>query len=200
MNRSELKALAKVQIKGRIGVLFVCMLLVTLAGSISSVIPVVGYIAYLLFYPALMVGYNLVHYNLANGQEPKVEDLFSRFSSWSNAFVYSIVNGLFVFLWSLLFIIPGIVKALSYSMGYYILIENPEMSGMEALNKSKEIMHGHKMELFLLYLSFVGWTLLSVLACGIPLIYVGPYMNQTLVNFYLNIKPQEKVIETEVVF
>ena len=90
--------------------------------------------------------------------------------------------------WSLLFVIPGIVKSFAYSMSYYILADNPELTAKEALNKSKEMMNGHKWDLFVLNLSFFWWYLLVGITFGIAAIYVVPYMNATIVNFYNSIK------------
>ena len=91
---------------------------------------------------------------------------------------------LFIFLWMLLFFIPGIVKSLAYSMAPYLLLDHPEMGWKEALAESQRMMDGRKGRLFLLELSFIGWILLSALTCGILLIYVIPYMQMTIANYY----------------
>ncbi len=85
-------------------------------------------------------------------------------------------------LWSLLFVIPGIIAAYRYSMALYVLIDNPELGALECLRRSKEMMRGNKFKLFVLELSFIGWILLAT----IPLvnIYVMPYMETTVCNFY----------------
>ena len=94
-------------------------------------------------------------------------------------------QSLFVFLWSLLFIIPGIVKSYSYMLVPYILAEDPSVPAMEALKRSEQIMEGHKMEAFILDLSFIGWHLLSVLTLGIlELFYVAPYQHSTNAAYY----------------
>ena len=91
---------------------------------------------------------------------------------------------IFTFLWSLLFVIPGIIKGISYSQSYFILAENPDMTASEALNESKRIMDGHKWEYFVLQLSFLGWTILASFTFGILFIWLVPYMECTLVNYY----------------
>ena len=92
--------------------------------------------------------------------------------------------GLWTFLWSLLFFIPGIIKAYSYAMTPYILAAYPDVKAKDALKLSMRIMEGHKLELFILNLSFIGWTILSSFTCGILLIlYVGPYMQTTIVGY-----------------
>ena len=83
----------------------------------------------------------------------------------------------------------------SYSMAMYIWSENKEMGALEAISKSKEIMDGHKMDLFVLYLSFIGWILLGCITFGIAYIYVIPYMDATLANFYRAINPQTTVYD-----
>ncbi len=93
--------------------------------------------------------------------------------------------GLWTFLWSLLFIIPGIIKFYSYAMTPYILAAYPDVSATDALKLSMRIMNGHKAELFVLHLSFIGWAFLSSFTCGILLIlYVGPYMQTAIVGYY----------------
>ena len=95
---------------------------------------------------------------------------------------------IFTCLWSLLFIIPGIIKAISYYMAYFVLADNPELSAKEALDESKRITSGHIGDLFVLYLSFISWVLLGAITCGLALIYVVPYMQTTMANYYLELK------------
>lgn len=115
------------------------------------------------------------------------------------AFKVSFFTTLFTFLWSLLLIVPGIIKSFSYAMAMYIWSENKEMGALEAINKSKKMMDGHKMDYFVLGLSFIGWILLGCITLGIALIYVIPYMETTMANFYNSIKDSEPVqIETPV--
>ena len=94
------------------------------------------------------------------------------------------------FLWSLLFIIPGIIAAYRYSMSLYIILENPDMGANAALAESSRIMNGHKWEYFVLQLSFILWALLGVVTFGIALLWVTPYMELTYAAFYNRIKPQ----------
>jgi len=128
-----------------------------------------------------------------NRQTPEAKDAFSGFDDFWTAFKTTFLTGLFTFLWSLLFIIPGIIKGYSYSMAMYIVAENPGISALDAIDRSKKMMDGHKMELFVLYLSLYGWALLTVITLGIAGIWTIPYMNATLANFYNEIKPQETV-------
>lgn len=93
-----------------------------------------------------------------------------------------------VALWSLLFFIPGIIMAFAYAMTPYILEDNPEISAWDASTKSREMMKGHKFDLFYLYLSFIGWGILAILTCGIGFIWLIPYMQLAEVSFYNDLK------------
>lgn len=93
-----------------------------------------------------------------------------------------------VFLWSLLLIVPGIIKSFSYAMTPYIMVEHPEYSASEAINASCELMRGHKWELFCLYLSFIGWAFLSVITCCIGFFWLEPYISVAQAAFYKELK------------
>jgi len=97
---------------------------------------------------------------------------------------------LYTLLWTLLLIVPGIIKGLSYSMTCFILVDEPELSPEQAICKSMRMMEGHKMELFLLGLSFIGWIFLSVITLGLGYFAVMPYMYATFAGFYLNLKEE----------
>lgn len=190
MTRAEIKSLAKSHIKGSIGILFVMSLVV----GIISGIPMVG----IVLIPGLELSLVMVYLNLTYGKKPNLEDLIGGIKKLGKAWCLTLLVGVFTFLWSLLFWIPGIIKALSYSMSFYILADDPSLTASQALEISKEITKGHKMEIFVLELSFIGWMLLSVITCGIALIYVIPYMETTMANFYQTIKPP--VIQAEPVW
>lgn len=112
-------------------------------------------------------------------------DLFDAFGMFFKFLWLTILMGIFVFLWSLLLWIPGIIAAYRYRMAYYIMIDNPEFSAMECIRRSKEMMRGHKGELFVLDLSFILWNILTI----IPFVslYVTPYIEVTNANFYNNL-------------
>lgn len=198
MNRAELKSLAKQQIKGNIGTLFLVTLVIYLVSYALNLIPVAGSIASLLLAPALGLGVVSIYLGLAQGKKPTVGDLFSKFDQFWPAFKVDFLVGLFTLLWTLLFYIPGIVKGLSYSMANYILAENPGIGAREAINRSKAMMEGHKMELFVLELSFIGWLLLVGITFGIAAIWVTPYMNATVTNFYNKIKTEQADFQNRV--
>lgn len=188
MNRAELKSLAKQQIKGKIGTLFLVALVIALITGALGMIPTVGSIASMVITPAFTLATVAIYLKLAKGESVAVGDAFSKFDQFWPAFKVNFLVGLFTALWSLLFYIPGIIKGLSYSQANYILAENPGIGAREAINRSKAMMDGHKMELFVLNLSFIGWYLLCGITFGIAAIWVIPYVNATMTNFYNTVK------------
>lgn len=189
MTRQELKARAKEQIKGNIGQFFLISLVANLIAFALALIPIIGSIASVVVSAAISLAIHIIYLNLCGGGiRPSVGALFDNSTDcWSATKLY-LLQGLYVFLWSLLLIIPGIIKAFAYSQAFYILGENPGMSANETLHRSDAMMKGHKMEYFILELSFYGWVLLTALTLGIAGIWVGPYMNATLTNYYLSLK------------
>ena len=108
--------------------------------------------------------------------------------------ILGLLIGIFTFLWSLLFIIPGIVKSYAYSMAYFIKIDHPEYTATQALDESQKIMKGNKMKLFLLDLSFIGWIILGALCFGIGTLWVTAYMEAAHAEFYRDINGESVII------
>ncbi len=147
-------------------------------------------------------GINLVHFILGgvirqgyavyllkqyDRRDPQTNDLFSQFDRFGDGFCLAFLQGLYIILWSLLLIIPGIIKGYSYAMAPFIMSENPEMTASEAITASMEMMDGHKAELFFLDLSFIGWSILNVLTLGIGSFWLNPYRNASHAAFYRNL-------------
>ncbi len=130
------------------------------------------------------LGYCTFLLNICDYQKASLGDLFSQMGNFLKGFLLPLLTGIFVFLWSLLFIFPGVMKAYSYAMAPYILAENPDMSPLEAIRQSKEMMQGNRFRLFTLQLSFIGWELLALLTCGIGSLFVNPYRDVAMANFY----------------
>ena len=95
--------------------------------------------------------------------------------------------GLYSFLWSLLLVIPGIYASYGYAMTSYILAENPDLTAREAISRSKQLMDGHRLDLFILQLSFIGWAILSALTLGIGSLWLNPYTEAATAAFYRNL-------------
>ncbi len=132
----------------------------------------------------IMIGYDRFNLHLVDRQEAKFGDLFSAFDIFGQAFWLRLRMLLQIIGWTLLLIVPGIIAALRYSMASYIMAEYPGISAGEAIERSKAMMDGHKKELFLLELSFIGWILLSALTLGILSLWVTPYLQATTAVFY----------------
>ena len=193
MNRAELKSQARQQISGKIGILFLISLIIAVISGISAfvlaLVPFIGPLANtLIVMPAFVLSITRVYLGIASNAEPSAEDAFCGFDDFWSAFKVNFLVGLFTYLWSLLFVIPGIVKAFSYSMSMYILAENKGKAALDCINESKAMTNGYKMDLFVLDLSFIGWALLGVLTFGIAFIWIIPYRNATYANAYLRLK------------
>ena len=118
----------------------------------------------------------------ARGRPVAISNLMDGFAVFLRLLILIVLMSVFVFLWSLLLIFPGIIASFRYSQAIYILLDHPEMSPMDCIRESSRLMKGHKWELFVLRLSFIGWALLAL----IPLvsIYVSPYVNLTYAGYY----------------
>lgn len=202
MNRAELKSHAKQVIKGKIGILFLIALIIgaisSVAAFVLSLIPGVGALIYsLIIPPAFTLSFIRVYLNLSAGNNPDIAEAFSGFDDFWSAFKVNFLVSLYTFLWSLLFVIPGIVKGISYSMAMYVLAENKGMSARECINVSKQMTEGHKMDLFVLGLSFIGWYLLGCITFGIAYIWVAPYVSATYAITYSVLKPAKPAVEDQ---
>lgn len=185
---SELKNSAKSQIKGKIGILFLMLLIVLLITNLCQLVPVAGIIGRFVVGSSFTLGMAWVFLKVAGGEGISVGNVFYGFEDFWTAVKGQFFVGLFIGLWSLLLVVPGLIKAYSYSMTFYILAENKGMSVLEAITLSRKMMDGHKMDLFLLFLSFFGWFLLVAITFGIAGIWVAPYFYATVTNFYLSVK------------
>ena len=183
--RALLKANAKENLRGNWGTAILVLLIAHVLLSASSMVVAVGE---LILLGPLETGVALVFLKLSYREPAEVGDLFQPFQNFVNTFFAGFLSAIFTFLWSLLFVIPGIVKALSYSQVYYIMSDHPEYTGREAIDASREMMRGHKGELFVLQLSFIGWFLLSALTFGLLMFYVMPYYQSTLTEYYRYLK------------
>ncbi|MBQ8063032.1 MAG: DUF975 family protein [Clostridia bacterium] len=140
---------------------------------------------------ALTAGLLSYHLKVWRGEEGELKDLLSKFNKdFPRITKMYLLQTLYVSLWTLLFIVPGIVMAIAYSQAYFLMLDDPELSATDALIKSKELMKGKKWDYFVMYVSFLGWIILSVLTFGILFLWVNPYLLQTLTGYYHeNIRP-----------
>ncbi len=136
----------------------------------------------------LQLGYAKFLLKQHDGQEYEFNDLFSEFDRFGTGFAQAFLRTLYTVLWLLLFIIPGIIAGYSYAMTPFILAENPELTASEAIALSKQMMNGHKGELFVLDLSFFGWILLCALSLNIGNLWLNPYRNAAYAAFYRELR------------
>jgi len=137
--------------------------------------------------PVISVGEKDFYTKLCKDEPVTFSTLFSKMSIFLKSWGLNFMMVLFIVLWMLLLVIPGIIAALRYSMAKYIMAENTDAGVFEAINKSKEMMKGHKMELFVLYLSFIGWAILSLFTFGIGFLFLAPYVRASEAAFYLRV-------------
>lgn len=157
----------------------------TLAGSALALIQfIIG--------GAAELGYCKFLLHMEDGEEATPQDLFSQFHRFVDGLLMNLLRGLYTFLWTLVFFIPGIVAAYKYAMAPFILYENPGMTPNEAITASKKLMYGHKGDLFTLDLSFIGWDLLNLLTLGIGSLWLNPYKNASRAAFYRDLSPKKQ--------
>ena len=138
------------------------------------------------------VGYSRFNLELVDHNKAGFEHLFQYFPWWANAVCTRLLKGVYIFLWSLLLVIPGIIASYSYAMTEYILAEHPDMTAGEAIAASKEMMSGNRWRLFCLHVSFIGWAILCAFTLGIGNLWLNPYKNAAVAAFYREISGTEQ--------
>lgn len=183
----ELRLAARKALGGRWNAAAVVFLVLGVLSAIGGV-KHIGFLYSLLLGGPLTLGIRNYVLKLERGEAAVIEDFLDGFRQYVPATLTYVMMALFTFLWSLLFIIPGVVAALSYSMAFYVLREHPETQPREVLRISSQMMMGHKAQLFGLYLSFFGWAILACLTAGIGFLWLGPYMGVSVAGFYDDLK------------
>lgn len=160
-------------------------------GDISSYASTatVGLVGLVLAGP-MLYGFYRICTNVVRGKKNvEIPELFVAFKeNFFGAMVVHLATLLFTFLWGLLFVIPGIVKAYSYSMAQYILQDDPSKEWKQCIEESEKMMKGHRWQLFCLDLSFIGWLIVGFLCLGIGVFFVYPYIEVSRANFYMALK------------
>lgn len=165
-------------------------LLGTLAGAL---IPVVGSLLVTIFATNIIAAGIVRYFTISelNGSDAGVGELFGCFQNgYGRIALVMFLRSLFIGLWSLLLVVPGIIKYYEYYMVPYLVAEYPEKDRKEIFSLSKQMMTGYKFDTFVLELSFIGWFLLGVLACGIGTLFVMPYFEGTKAQLYLHLKEE----------
>ncbi len=214
---SEIKRQSKQSLKGNwglvVGLTFIMFIIVVIVPTIFEVIfsggfttwmhqentpfgaSLVNFIITILLIP-LSIGAYWFYLSLVRKQTPSLSTVFSVYKDGKTSVKLigaSILQGIFVFLWSLLFIIPGIIKALAYSQTYYILRDHPEYTILKAISESRRKMNGFKWKYFLLGLSFIGWVILCIVSLGIGFLWLVPYYSASMATFYNQVINSEEI-------
>ena len=143
------------------------------------------------------VGYARFNLDLVDRQaEPDLGTLFAYFSHWKNTTMTNLLKSVYIFLWSLLLVIPGIIASYSYAMTGYLLAENPDLTAEEAMARSKEMMEGNRWRLFCLHVSFIGWSILAAMTLGIGNLWLTPYRQAATAAFYREVSGTEFMMNT----
>lgn len=169
-------------------VFYVPAFVVDIAGSSEAN---VGNLWYLILLP-LTWGFTVFFLDIARDEATSYGQLFDGFKEYGRIFTTTFLVGLYTVLWTLLLIVPGVIKQYSYMMTPYILKDNPEMKNNEAIEKSMKMMDGHKMDLFMLDLSLIGWAILSILTLGIGFLFLYPYQLTAHAHFYEDLKKEQE--------
>lgn len=196
MNRVEIKNFAKEKLSGNLGSIWK-ILIIALGISLASTCVLsilfnkmdadfLDSLLGILMMP-LGIGTTAFFVSLIENENFEAKDIFKYYHDFVKIIGVTVLMGLIIMLGYICFIIPGIILTLSYSLVPIILIKKPELGIVETLKYSREKMQGHKLDTFVLGLSFIGWAILGTLTFGILYIWLYPYMQLTFTKFYLNI-------------
>ena len=194
MDRVSMKEHAKEQIEGKIFMLFAITLIMSAATSaIGMILGPVAPLMSLVIGGPLTFAMSYIYLGVtAKSRMPQIEDCIVGFKgeNFTRTFVGYLRYSVFTFLWSLLFVIPGIIKAISYSQMFYLMVEDEDLDPADAQRQSMALMDGHKGEFFILGLSFIPWILLGAITFGIAFIWIAPYMSTTFAEFHVRLMKQ----------
>ncbi len=186
---SEIRHEARFAMSNNWGMAIVITIIDSLISSITGIF-LYGLPAIFVALP-LSLGIAMTYLNLVRNSQPlELSPIFDGFKSgryWKGVSIYLLV-GIYTFLWTLLLIVPGIIKSLSYSLAPYIAADNPELSTEESICKSMEMMEGHKMQLFLMQLGYIALVLLSGLLFFLPILWLVPFYSAVMAKFYEEVK------------
>ena len=207
MNRVELKEKAKQSLQGKYNEaikLFAMAFLVAFVVSIAlgvilglfnaseDVSGIISEVVSLLITSMLGFGQISFFLKISRNEDVTYMELFSKTKMVWLYLGISLVSSIIAALWTIVFIIPGIIASIAYSQALLIALDNPDIGIIDAISKSKEMMKGYKMEYFILNLSFIGWIILGIFTFGIGYLWLMPYITVTQCNFYNHLKNANK--------
>ena len=199
MNRAEIKNWAKEKIKGHIWELLVTMIVVSILTTLTiggkpvyndGELTFTTSIPLGIFFYFVSVGFAYYMVKFITDKEYNFKDIFYFSKDYVRTFLVGLLNSIFIFLWALLLIVPGIIKAFAYSLVTFILADKKydDLGYLDVLKKSEKMMKGHKGDLFVFELSFLGWHILAILTLGLLYIWLLPYYQTAKYKFLYDIK------------
>lgn len=211
ISRSEIKTMAKEQLRGNWGIAILAFLIYAIIISSSGLEKTIDGIpftdSYLSPYYGLSISINIIalllgglvsvgiskfSLNLVRHENVSIGDLFSNFNIYLKTLGLYLLMGIAICIGLILFIIPGIILSLMFSQAYYILSEDNEKSIIQCLEESSRLMKGYKWDYFVLELSFIGWWIIALITCGIGALWVTPYQGITEANYYMKLKEESR--------
>ncbi len=197
LTRAEMKRNALASLKGNWGTAIGAVIMVYLISVVISMIPTVGTFLDIFTSGIFTFGLYSFFLNLVRTNNASFDKCFDGFRGNASKSIRTyILVWIFSALWTLLFIVPGIIAAIRYSQAFYILNDNPDMTASQVVEASKTMMRGRKMEYFILCLSFSGWAILSCVTVGIGFIWLVPYIHATMTRFYEGAKDKNEEVTT----
>ena len=207
MERVELKKWSREKIKGNVFRILVAIIIVFVLTSLTigtqidfknlkiDGTQIKGYkpgfnIGFLFYFVSIGFTYYMVKF--VEDKKNDYSDLFHFAKDFVRTLITGLIKGIFITLWTFLLIVPGIIKMYAYSLVDFLLADDEyeDLSATDAIRESQEMMKGHKMDLFVLDLSFIGWHLLGILTLGILEIWIMPYHITTRVKFLNDVKKE----------
>lgn len=184
LSNAEIMKSARSQLQGRWKPVLLLTLVYFLVGIIPGSMPKIGFLFSLILGGPFTFGLSCYFLKFTRNTNPELEELFKGFSIFGKTFIAYLLMVVFTLLWAILLIVPGIIAAFSYSMTFYIMADNKEMSAQDAIRKSKELMTGNKYRYFRLICRFIGWFLLGIVTIGIGFLWIMPYFMVSNTRFY----------------
>lgn len=188
-HNKEIRRAARYALKGNWTQAVLTTLVFTLVAAAAGSIPLAG----LLVVCPLAFGFSLCFLRLVRGEDSSemVGDQFKVFSNYGRFLGVSLLYTLYIFLWTLLLIIPGIIKCYAYAMTPYVAYDHPELDADDCIHESRMMMKGNKWKLFCLDLSFIGWFILCLFSLGIGFLWLQPYVEASHAKFYEELKARK---------
>lgn len=182
----EIRRAARYALRGNWAQAVLATLVFTILSCAAGSIPLLG----LLILCPLEFGFSLCFLRLVRGEDSSdmVGGQFNVFSQYGRYLGGSLLVLLYTLLWTLLLVIPGIIKGYAYSMTPYVMNDHPELDAEDCIHESRMMMRGHKWKLFCLDLSFIGWAILCLFTLGIGFLWLQPYMESSHAKFYEELK------------